>query len=103
MTPDAPKDKDFATLSELLKDQYEPTPIVIAERYRFYCRKQNADESIAEYIANLNRLSTHSQFEGFLEQALRDRLVYGMKNDNIRKHLLTKRDLTFAKAQELPM
>ena len=53
VTPDAPKDKDFATLCKLLKDHYEPTPIVIAERYRFYCRKQNADESIAEYIAEL--------------------------------------------------
>ena len=34
VTPDAPKDKDFATLSKLLKDHYEPTPIVIAKRYR---------------------------------------------------------------------
>ena len=78
-------------------------PIVIAERYRFYSRKQNADESIAEYIAELKRLSTHYQFEGFLELALRDCLVCGMKKDNIRKHLLTKRDLTFAKAQELSL
>ena len=31
VTPDAPKDKDFATLSKLLKDHYEPTPIVIAK------------------------------------------------------------------------
>ena len=38
-----------------------------------------------------------------MEQALRDRLVCGMKNDNIRKHLLTKRELTFAKAQELSL
>ena len=103
VTPDAPKDKDFATLSKLLKDHYEPTPIVIAERYRFYSRKQNADESIAEYIAELKRLSTHCHFEGFLEQAFRDCLVCGMKNDNIRKHLRTKRDLTFAKAQELSL
>ena len=103
VTPAAPKDKEYATLCKLLKDHCEPTPIVIAERYRFYSRKQNAGESIAEYIAELKRLSTHCEFEGFLEQALRDRLVCGMKNDNIRKHLLTKRELTFAKAQELSL
>ena len=28
VTPDTPKDKDFATLSKLSKDHYEPTPIV---------------------------------------------------------------------------
>ena len=33
VTPAAPKDKEYATLCKLLKDHYEPTPIVIAERY----------------------------------------------------------------------
>ena len=33
VTPAAPKDKEYATLCKLLKDHYEPTPIIIAEQY----------------------------------------------------------------------
>ena len=102
-TPDVPKDKSFAELAKILKAHYEPQPILIAERYRFHRRDQNPGESTADYIAELKRLTTHCKFGDYLEQALRDRLVCGLRNDSVRKHLLTKTELTFATAQELAL
>ena len=37
----------------------------------------------------------------YLEQALRDRLVCGLRNEGTRKRLLSEADLTLAKALEL--
>ena len=42
-----------------------------------------------------------TQFGPYLEQALRNCMVCGFSNKTITEHLLTKRDLTLAKAQEL--
>jgi RNase H-fold protein (predicted Holliday junction resolvase) len=65
--PESPKDKDFDALSKILKEHYEPKPIVIAERYHFHHRNQKPDETIAEYIAELKRLTTHCEFGPYLE------------------------------------
>ena len=44
---------------------------MIAERFRFYQQVQKADEPIADYIADLRRLSIKCEFGDFLDQALR--------------------------------
>ena len=49
--------------------------VMIAERYTFYNRVQTDDESIADFIAELERLSLHGEFQTFLEQALRDKFA----------------------------
>ena len=86
-------------LSELkgaLKKHFEPKRVVIAERFHFYRRNR---ESIADFVAELRRLSTHCAFgENQLEEALRDRLVCGLRSEAIQRCLLTVTNLTFAEA-----
>ena len=97
--PKAPKKKSFKELSGLLKAHFEPAPIVIAERFRFHRRDQAAGESIGDYVVELRRLTAHSQFEAttdYLEEALRDRFVCGLKNESTRKRLLTETGFTFS-------
>ena len=101
VSPDLPKDKSFDGLVALLKKHYDPEPIIIAERFHFYRRSQNAGESIAEYLATLRRLASRCKFGGFLGEALRDRLVCGMQSESTQKVLLTKADLTLEKALEI--
>ena len=48
------------------------------------------DESIAEYVAELRRLSTHCKFDGYLEDELCDQLVCELRNDNIREKLFVE-------------
>ena len=101
VTPTAPKDKSFEEIADVLKAHFEPKPIRAAERYYFRRRLQAPGESIAEYVAELRRLSTHCRFDGYLEDELCDQLVCGLRNENIRTKLLTIEDLTFKKAFEL--
>ena len=98
VAPKMPKDLSFDQLKETLKKHFDPEPILIAERFHFYQRNQDAGESIGAYLASLRRLASTCKFGDFLEDALRDRLVCGMLNESIQKVLLTKEDLTLSKA-----
>ncbi|KAL5500042.1 hypothetical protein EMCRGX_G011536 [Ephydatia muelleri] len=55
-------------------------------------------ESIKRYAAELQKLTEHCNFGPALNEALRDRLICGMRNQTVQKRLLVKADLNFAKA-----
>ena len=56
---------------------------------------------MAEYIAGLRRLTRHCEFGAYLDDALRDRFVCGLRSEMIQKKLLTETDLTFQRAVEI--
>ena len=99
--PERPQDKSYEDLVSALTTHFQPKPIVIAERFHFYRRNQAVGESLAQYIAELRRLATHCAFGEQLNDALRDRLVCGLRSESIQKRLLTEDNLTFAKAYDL--
>jgi hypothetical protein len=98
--PQKPSQKTYAQLVAALKEHLSPKPLVIAERFRFHKRDQHAGETVAEYIAELKRLSEHCNFGNVLNDALRDRLVCGISSETIQRKLLSEEDLTFKKASE---
>ena len=101
VAPSLPQEKTFAELSEVLKVHFEPKPLVIAERFLFHKRSQALGESIANYMAELRKLSTHCEFGDHLNEALRDRLVCGMRDTDTQRKLLTMASLTLTKALEV--
>jgi hypothetical protein len=101
VAPTPPETLKLSKLTTVLKRHYEPKPLIIAERFHFHRRFQAADETIAEFMAELRRLSAHCDFESYLEQALRDRLVCGIRNENIQRRLLAEADLSLMRAVEL--
>ena len=50
--------------------------------------------NIPNIIAELHHLSEHCNFEDQLENQLRDRLVYGISDVKMQKHLLSETTLT---------
>ena len=88
---------------KILSDYFSPKPIIIVERFKFYTRNQKEGESIVSYIVTLKNLSSMCEFGAFLPEALRFRLVCGMKDIPIQTKLLSERDLTFEKAKDLAM
>lgn len=101
VAPDSPKDKRFRDLVKTLRAHLKPKPLVIAERFKFYKRTQQEEESVAEYMVSLKQLSTHCEFGAFLNDALRDQLVCGLHQESIQKRLLAEDKLTFKKASEI--
>ena len=95
VSPASPKDKSLEHLADVLKKHFEPKPLIIAERFTFYRRNQSTSELILEYVAELRRLTTHR------DQALRDRLVCGLRSETIQKRRLSEAHLTLARAVEI--
>ena len=76
--------------------------MINAERIRFHRRDQASGKSIVEYLAELRRLATHCQFREYLDEALRDRFVCGLRSSGIQKCLLTEaKPLMLKKALEV--
>ena len=82
----------------VLKQHYEPKRLIIARRFYFHRRDQAAHKTIAEYIAELRKLATPCEFGEYLDQALRDRLVCGLRSETTQKWLLSEAELSLTKA-----
>ena len=101
VAPQKPSGKSVKQLIEVLMAHFEPKPVVITERFRFNQRNQGSGESVTEYVAELKRLAVNCEFGDRLEDALRDRLVCGIRNSHIQRRLLSESELTYARAVEL--
>ena len=52
LASESPAGKTVKMLSETLIDHLKPQPIIIAERYKFYCRDQSENETITSTLQN---------------------------------------------------
>ncbi|KAF8791648.1 uncharacterized protein K02A2.6-like [Argiope bruennichi] len=100
-TPNIPSELTYQDIVKLLSEHLNPKPLEMTERFRFYKRKQFEGESIANYCAELQKLSIHCNFGNNLSTMLRDKLVMGLKNENIQKKLLAEDKLTYEKAKSI--
>ena len=91
--PALPKDKTLQEIVEALKNYYMPKPLVISERFKFNKRNQREGESVNEYVCELKKLSSFCEFGDFLKEALRDRLVCGLKSEAIQKKTFVRKRL----------
>ena len=96
--PDTPEAKTIDQIQELVKNHISPTPIVIAERFRFYNRSQLSSESASEFLRELCRLAGTCDFGEFREQALRDMFTIKLKDKSAQEKLLGEENLTLEKA-----
>jgi len=76
MAPEKPATKEYDAIVEALQAHLDPKPIVIAERFKFHRRNQRDGESVAQYIAELRKLSEHCGFRDYLKRKMfRGRIV----------------------------
>ena len=72
------------------------------ERYVFNSRNQGESESIEAYITELRKLMKTCNFcDCPKDTLLRDRIVLGVNNKNLRKRLLQERKLTLKKLVDI--
>ncbi|XP_061727717.1 uncharacterized protein LOC133532874 [Cydia pomonella] len=101
-TPARPATKTFDQLKAIMKSHLQPKPSVLAERFKFRQRRQASDESIAEYVAALKKMSMTCNFGAdSLQENLRDQFVCGLSKDVIRQRLFAEEEITFEKAFKL--
>lgn len=98
VAPLKPSEMTYDDIVKILGDHFEPKANEILERYRLNLRKQKEDESCAEYLVVLRSLAINCNFQNYLDSALRDRFVFGLRNGKIQNRLLEEKELTLGKA-----
>lgn len=98
VAPKSPSELKFDELKKLLDEYFEPKRNIISERFLFHRRQQKPEETVCDYIVEIKSLSQTCDFGTFLEQALRDKLVFGVCNTKIQARLVNEKDLTFDSA-----
>ena len=98
MAPNKPAASTYKQLTDALTAHLVPKPIVIAKRFRFHKRNQMEGETIKSYVAIIQKLAEDCAFGTSLSDTLRDRLVCGMRDEKVHRHLLSRQDLTFKQA-----
>ncbi|XP_049524972.1 uncharacterized protein LOC125946302 [Dermacentor silvarum] len=101
LAPVKPEAKTYDELVRALKGHYSPKPLVIAEIFRFNRRSEQENEPVAMFALELKRLAASCEFGQFLDDALRDRFVAGLRNEATQAELLKKSTLTFQAAYDL--
>ena len=61
--PSKPADKTFQELVRMMTNHQDPKPNSIAGRFKLNNRDRKLEESIAEYTAELRRLTEHCNYD----------------------------------------
>ena len=80
----------------------EPRKTVPFERYRFNGRMQEPGETYEQYRTALRKIETGCNFDFITpDDFLRDRLVFGIRDNKVREWLLREANLSLAKTDEI--
>lgn len=88
----------YDDLRKQMSDHLKPKPSEAMERVTFHTAKQEAHESITDFVARLKKLALHCNFTD-LDNAIRDQIVCGVSDKDTRVKLFEEKDLTLKKAQ----
>ena len=80
VAPRKPGELSYNQICEQFEKHFSPKSVKIAERFRFHNRRQQSGETVADYLADLQKLAIRCKFGEFLKDALCDRLVCGFKD-----------------------
>ncbi|VEN46957.1 unnamed protein product, partial [Callosobruchus maculatus] len=89
VAPTKPSDLPYDQITGLLRKHYSPPVSEIYERFIFNKCNQKPDQSIADYIVELRKLASSCRFGQFLDDALRDRFVCGIRSEQLQRQLLS--------------
>ncbi|KAL4721055.1 hypothetical protein ACJJTC_007008 [Scirpophaga incertulas] len=94
VSPRKPFEYSVEELFVILKQHFAPRSNVIAQRFKFYKADQEPSETIRDYVIKIKELANTCGFQGdTLKEALRDRLVCGLHNENIQRKILSEAEL----------
>ena len=65
----------------------------------FNTRAQGATEGIDAYVKELRKLARNCEFEELHDSIIRDRIVCGIRSNEVRKRLLREKDLNLERVQ----
>ena len=97
-------EEDKEAVEDILEkfEQYcSPQKNITYERHIFNCRAQVAGETTNQYVTDLKIKAGSCEFGDLKESLIKDRIVCGIRSDQVRGRLLRDPSLTLIKAIEI--
>lgn len=91
---------DVNVVLRKFREYCEPRRNVVFERHKFWRRTQQTGETVDVFMTENRTLAKNCDFVE-LDNMLRDKLVFGLREDSPRERLLRERDLTLQKAIDI--
>lgn len=104
--PDKPATASYETIKRVVRDHLRGKPSLLRARFHFFGRNQGSCESVTDYATALRKLAEDCGFGGRelpMDVMMRDRFVCGIRDEDLREHLLAKDDLTFDSAYDMAL
>ena len=94
--------KKIKAVKDAFGNHFRPRKNEVFERYRFHGRTQGCSESFETFLTALKTMSTTCNFSNDeVGKAIRDRIVIGIRNEDLRRRLLDVDDLELDKAVQM--
>jgi len=65
LSPAKPAEKEFNEKVQVMQNHLNPRLLIIAERFKFHRRNQGENESVAQYVVELCKLSERCDFSDY--------------------------------------
>lgn len=89
--------KDAEKVMKAMEDYCMPKSNESVDRHIFFNRKQNPGESFDEFLTSVKKLSSTCNFGDLKDSLIRDRIVSGIFDKNLKDRLLREDNLTLEK------
>ena len=97
--PQSVADMDVGSLKNLLQGHLKLLNFEAAERERFHNLTRKSDETLRSFVLRVQQQAAKCNFGWALEDQMRDRLVAGVADPEIKRKLLRESGLTFQSAK----
>ena len=98
VAPKKPSEVYYEEIVQLVKQQFNPKPIVSVQRFT---RIRAEVESVAKYVEELRHIAIHYDYGDSLKDMLRDCLICGINNKQIQCRLLVEKKTDFESLFEI--
>ena len=88
VAPAALTTKTFNELVKLATEHHNPKPSIIIRRFRFNTCVRQQGETITSFVTRLRDLASHCEYGATAKELIRDRLVCGIRDDELQRNLL---------------
>ncbi|XP_062558564.1 uncharacterized protein LOC134223430 [Armigeres subalbatus] len=92
---------DYTQMVNKLKERLDKTKPNMLYRHKFNSRMQGIDEPAENYVLALKLLASQCGFGGHKDEAIKDKIIFGMRDEELKHTLLMKDNMKLEEVEEL--
>lgn len=96
-----PETADVDTLFTKFSEYCQPKKNTIMARFKFNSRVQKEMETTDQFVTDLRLIAKECEYGELKDSLIRDRIIFGTRNDKIRERLLQDEDIQLDKALDI--